>query len=108
MPEYFRKTRDMLAQSVNSVEAFLASEEIIHGDDLYMPMEDFRNALKGYEMTNNFKSKRYDYDFFKGPFDKFGLTVIRAKRSYRGHNKTRDYVLGIDLNDAANDDNDLS
>lgn len=108
LPEYFKKTRDMLAQSVNSVEAFLASEEIIHGDDLYMPMEDFRNALKAFEMTNNFKSKRYDYDFFKGPFDKFGLNVVRAKRSYRGHNKTRDYVLGIDLNDAQENDNDLT
>lgn len=107
LPDYFKQTRDQLAQSVNSVEAFLASTEIVHGADLYCPMEDFRAALKSFEMRNNYKSKKYDVDFFRGPFSKHGLRIERAKKAYRGTNKTRDYVMGIDINDVQADEGDL-
>lgn len=98
LPKYFRETRDQLAQSVNSVEAFLASPEVSHGAELYCPMEDFRAALKTFEVSNNYRSKKYDTDFFRGPFAKYDLRIERAKKSYRGANKTRDYVMGIDIN----------
>ncbi len=104
LPEYFRKTRDQLAQAVSSVEAFLASESVIMGADLYCPMEDFRNALKAFEMANNFKSKQFSNDFFNGAFDKYGLRVERGKKMYRGHNKTRDYLVGLDFNDVVQQD----
>lgn len=106
LPAYFMETRNQLAQSVNSVEAFLASTEVVHGPDLYCPMEDFRNALKSFEMSNNYKSKKYDTDFFRGPFAKYNLAVVRCKKAYRGHNKTRDYLVGLDLNNMRNDEDD--
>jgi hypothetical protein len=108
LPHYFRKTRDAMAQAVNSVEAFLSSPEVVLGEDLYCPMDDFRGALKSFEIANNFKSKRYDADFFKGPFDKFGITIDRVKRQYRGSNKTRDYAFGVDLNNMDRDEDGLS
>ena len=107
LPQYFKETRDQLAQSVNSVEAFLVSTEVLHGDDLYCPMEDFRAALKTFEISNNYKSKKYDLDFFRGPFSKYNLRVERAKMSYRGANKTRDYVMGMDINNTGQEENDL-
>ncbi|NBU15972.1 MAG: hypothetical protein EBS48_02990 [Actinobacteria bacterium] len=107
LPAYFKETRDQLAQSVNSVEAFLASTDVVHGLDLYCPMDEFRAALKTFEVSNNYRSKKYDTDFFRGPFTKYGLRIERAKKAYRGTNKTRDYVIGIDINNANAEDNDL-
>jgi phage/plasmid-associated DNA primase len=107
LPKYFHGTRDALAQSVNSVEAFLASSEVVVGEELYCPMEDFRSALKAFEMRNNYKSKKYDDDFFMGPFGKAGLVIEKhAKKAYNGRNRTRDYVIGVDLN-VNEDDNEL-
>lgn len=103
LPEYFRKTRDQLAQAVSSVEAYLASDAVILGPDLYCPMEDFRNALKAFEMANNFRSKQFTSDFFNGAFDKYGLYTETAKKMYRGHNKRREYVFGVDFNDVQQD-----
>ena len=107
LPKYFKETRDQLAQSVNSVEAFLASTEIVHGAELYCPMEDFRAALKTWEVSNNYRSKKYDTDFFRGPFSKYNLRIERAKKAYRGTNKTRDYVMGIDINNMGGEENEL-
>jgi hypothetical protein len=108
LPQYFKNTRDQLAQSVNSVEAFLASSEVLLGADLLCPMDDFKAALKTFESVHNHKSKRYDTDFFRGPFNKLGLSVEKCKRAYRGTNRTREYVFGCDLNNQAkDDDNDL-
>jgi phage/plasmid-associated DNA primase len=107
LPQYFRETRDALARSVNSVEAFLASTDIVHGGDLYCPMEDFRGALKSFEISNNYKAKKYDTDFFRGPFSKFDLRIERAKKTYRGATKTRDYVMGIDINNMSGEDGEL-
>ena len=104
LPRYFIGTRDALAQSVNSVEAFLASPEVVLSPELYCPMDDFRAALKAFEMRNNFKSKKYDADFFNGPFGKHGLVIRRDKKLYQGANRTRDYVFGADLNMAQDDD----
>ena len=67
LPAYFKATRDQLAQSVNSVEAFLASTEVMHGSELYCPMEDFRAALKSFEISNNYRSNQSAQDFFRGP-----------------------------------------
>lgn len=107
LPDYFRKTREALAQSVNSLEAFLASANVVMGPDMYCPMEDFRAALKSFEVHNNYKSKKYDVDFFRNPFQKYGLDTVKGKREYRGTNRTREWVVGLDLNNACGDDDEL-
>lgn len=107
LPKYFKETRDQLAQSVNSVEAFLVSTEVVTGDELYCPMEDFRAALKSFEISNNYKSKKYDTDFFRGPFSKFGLSIERGKRQYRGTFRNRDYIIGLDLNNMGGAEDEL-
>lgn len=110
LPQYFQKTRQMLAQCVNSLEAFLASDEVVLGADLFCPMEDFRATLKSFEIAHNMKSKRLDGDFFRGPMNKYGFRAEKCKRSYRGQTKLREYIFGLDLNNMhiADDEAELS
>lgn len=110
LPQYFHKTRQMLAQTVNSLEAFLVSDEVLIGTDLMCPMDDFRAALKAYEIAHNMKSKRLDHDFFRGPLSKYGFRIERCRKKYRGQTKLREYIFGVDLNNVhmADEDAELS
>jgi len=92
--------------TVNSVEAFLKSPNVVLGADLYCPMDDFRAALKSFEMQQGFRSKKYDADFFKGPFGRFELRVARDTLVYRGVTRARDYLFGADLATPQEDDLD--
>ena len=106
LPQYFQKTRQMLAQCVNNLEAFLASDEVVLGGDLFCPMEDFRAALQAFEKAHNMKQKRLDNDFFRGPMGKYGFRAEKCKRNYRGQTKLREYIFGLDLNNMHFADNE--
>jgi hypothetical protein len=99
LPRYFHNTRDEMAQAVNSVEAFLASHDVVLREDLYMPFKEFKEALRVFEQTNGYRSggKAQTADFWRGPFAKFRLERVHDKRFYQGQNLTRDYVVGVDL-----------
>lgn len=99
LPQYFKNTRDDLAQAVNSVEAFLGSTGVVMDPALFVPMDDFKLGLKVFEQQNGFRSKQYTKDFFRGPLGKFGIEIRKEKRMYRGRNLMREYLLGVDLND---------
>ena len=98
LPAYFANTRDSLAQATNSIEGFLASPDVRVGDDQWCPLDDFKSALKDYEIKNSIPSRRYSNDLFVGPFEKLGLKMCRDTRSYRGVERYRDYVVGVDIN----------
>ncbi len=99
LPRYFHATRDEMAQAVNSVEAFLASTDVVLAPDAYMPFKEFKEALRLFEQTNGYKAggKAQTADYWRGPFAKFRLERVHDKRFYRGQNLTRDYVVGVDL-----------
>lgn len=101
LPAYFKHTRDEIAQSVNSVEAFLSSEEVVLGSDKYCPFEDFKNGLKAYELANGFRGAKYVADLFRGPFSKFDIVRARDTMEYRGRRLHREYLRGVDLADRA-------
>lgn len=98
LPKYFVSTRDALAQATNSIEGFLSTPDVRVGEDQWCPMDDFKSALKEYEIKNSIPSKRYSNDLFIGPFEKLGLVVCRDTRNYRGVERYRDYVVGVDVN----------
>lgn len=98
LPAYFANTRDSLAQATNSIEGFMASPDVRVGDDQWCPLDDFKSALKDYEIKNSIPSRRYSNDLFVGPFEKLGLKMCRDTRSYRGVERYRDYVVGVDIN----------
>lgn len=98
LPKYFASTRDALAQATNSIEGFLSTPDVRVGDDQWCPLDDFKSALKDYEIKNSIPSKRYSNDLFIGPFEKLGLSICRDTRNYRGVQRYRDYVIGVDVN----------
>lgn len=98
LPKYFVTTRDSLAQSTNSIEGFMATPDVRVGEDRWCPFDDFKSALKEYEIKNSIPSKRYTSDFFVGPFEKLGLKMCRETRAYRGGPpRFGDYVIGVDI-----------
>jgi hypothetical protein len=97
LPGYFKSTRNEMAASVNAVEAFLGSSDVILDSTKYCPMDDFKCALKVFETQNGYKGSKYTVDYFRGPFSKFKITKVRDLMEYRGKSLKRDYLLGIDL-----------
>lgn len=97
LPSYFLRTRDQLAQTVNSVEAFLASGDVDLGEDRVMPFNDFKNALKAFEISNGYKTTKYVADFFAGPFAKAGITRECGSFVYRGRRTRGEHLRGVDL-----------
>jgi hypothetical protein len=99
LPPYFKRTRDELAASVNSFEAFLASDEVVIGSDKYCPLADLKHALKTFEMANGYKSAKMTAEFWRGPFAKHNMDKRTETLEYHGKRLKREYVFGVDLAD---------
>lgn len=112
LPQYFRDTRQELAQSVNCMEAFLASDEVVYGPGLYCPFKLFAEAVKQFEHRGNFKPRRHDKDFFAAGMTQRGLRREKASLTYQGQRKSQEYVFGVDLSvncgDGADERDELS
>lgn len=105
LPDYFKGTRDSLAESTSSIVGFLRSPDITFGPDEYCSFDDFKAALKEYEVSNSIRSRKYDRDAFLAPFSKYKLKFARDKRMYNGMLRHKDWVLGVSLH--ANAENPL-
>ena len=101
LPEYFRNTRNEMAQAVNSIEAFLASTEVVLAPERFCPYKDFRDAWKSFSISNGYNqhTKPVTQNLFRTPFEKFGLAVTTETREYRGTSKGQQWVVGLDLVD---------
>lgn len=97
LPEYFLHTRNEMAQATNVLEAFLGSEDVVIREDAFVSMDDFKAALKTFAQHNNYGMKRFTWEFFRGPFDKFGISKSRACKLYQGKQVVRDFLLGIEI-----------
>lgn len=99
LPDYFKVTRDEMAQSVNSVEAYLSSGEVVFGEELCLPTKDLKAAISGFAQQNGFEKPKYSKDFWRGPLTKYNLTMETCRRLYLGKMVTQSFVLGIGFND---------
>jgi hypothetical protein len=97
LPDYFIHTRNEMAQATNVLEAFLGSEDVVLREDAYVSMDDFKAALKTFAQHNNFGVKRFTWEYFRGPFDKFGITKTRSRKVYQGKHVVRDFLMGIEI-----------
>lgn len=97
LPSYFKSTRNEMAASVNSVEAFLTSADVVFDPSKFCPFEDFKCALKVFESQNGYKASKFTVDFFRGPFAKYKITKVKDMLEYRGRKVKREYLMGIDL-----------
>jgi len=97
LPQYFVGTRNELAATTNVLEAFVTSDQVTRDQDSFVSLDDFKLALRGYATANNYTVKRFTRDFFRGVFDKFGITTVREERLYNGRTLVREYLDGITL-----------
>lgn len=97
VPEYFKNTRDSLAQQTNVVEGFLGSGDVVFGEAMFCPMEEFKLALKAFVQQNNYKAIKLTWDVFRGPLEKYNITKKRETLEYNGRKLTRDYLHGVDI-----------
>lgn len=100
VPAYFHGTRNEMAQAVNSIEAFLASTEVVLADGLYCPYKEFRDSWKSFSMSNGYTQhqKPVTAGLFRTPFEKYGLRIENAcVREYGGRSQKAQWVVGVDL-----------
>lgn len=97
LPPYFKSTRNEMAASINSVEAFLGSADVVLDPTKFCPFDDFKCALKVFETSNGYKASKFTVDFFRGPFAKFKVRKTRELLEYRGRTLKREYLCGVDL-----------
>lgn len=108
LPDYFLGTRNEMAATTNSVEAFLGSTDIVLDADKFMPFEDFKMALRMFETSNGYRNSRYVADFFKTPFIKFNIRRERCIKVYRGRRLNTEFLIGVDIeNQMMNEAGDL-
>lgn len=69
----------------NSADVFLSSAAVIRGADQLVPLDDFKAALRAFEVFHGLRPRKFDEPFFIGPFWKHGLRVAQ------------ECVLGISL-----------
>lgn len=108
LPLYFHGTRDDMAQSINSLEAFIMSQDTVCGPDKFCPFNDFKDAYKMFERAHGFKAAKLVADYFRGPFSKYTIEKCSETRVYRGRRRHCEWVVGIDLSGGAEEtDNNL-
>lgn len=114
LPSYFTETQEEMSQDLNPVQAFLNSDQIEFGKDLYVFEKVFKEKLNLYCIMNNFPKQRYNKDLYDMPFavlsEKLGFDVKvidKMKKVYpRNSNKRRHgrFIIGFDFKFDEDDD----
>jgi hypothetical protein len=104
LPAYFQGTQADLAQQTSSIEAFLASGEVVMAGNLYVPFDEFKQALRTFESSNSYTRRQYTMDFFRGAFSKHMIEKVKDVREYpmgSGRTLKREWLTGVDLASSA-------
>ena len=102
LPQYFHNTRAEMAQAVNSIEAFLASNEMVKDETSFVRLREFRDAWKAFAMSNGYiiSNKVITNNLFKTPFERHGIQLVNDTREYRNEPSKKDnWVVGVRLLD---------
>ena len=99
LPKYFKDTQNIMANSTNSLHAFINSSAVVLNADSFMPMSVFFKHFNIFCHENNFKKQKINVDFYQAPFDKFKISVvIKNKVRYSGTLYKNEKILyGIDM-----------
>src|SRR5690606_7794658 len=68
LPPYFIKASQRLAERTNPRRAFLESNDIIYGPDLYITETEFRNKFIDFCRERTFIKQRFDFEEWKSDF----------------------------------------
>lgn len=111
VPEYFKKTKEAMAENTNALTNFLKSDKVKLGKDLYVRERMFVQAFNDHCHANNLGNHKWSNDYYLGPFETFGLTIEKSrKRRYPnvpgGKFFHGSFIFGCDiLSDLDNNDN---
>lgn len=108
LPRYFVDASRRVAERSNPRRAFLESNDVIYGPDLYITEEEFRNHFMEFCKQRNFKRERFVLESWKSDFQDVSYeknikidVELRGDRIYPrngGLMKNREnFILGLDI-----------
>lgn len=119
LPNYFKKTQEEMSEKTNSLLSFLNSGNIIFDSNVYIHERVFKKEFNNFCRENNLGTKKFDSDFYSGPFidasekNSVEIKVVnRVKKLYPRNSYGKrihgSFILGIDFinNDSDNDENE--
>lgn len=112
LPAYFHKTRQDMAQIVNSMKGFLASDAVRFGPHsvVYCPLTEVQSAWTKWIIEQNISPRpRWSQDLYTGPMEAMGLAIVKNvskvyPRLSHGSRTRGKFVLGVDLASEFGDD----
>lgn len=111
VPEYFKKTKEDMAESTNALTHYLKSGKLRFGDDQYILLKSFVAAFNEHCKENNLGNIRWTKEYALGPFAMLNLTLVRERKRCPNIDGARMmtgvYLNGVDIvgeNDQENPD----
>lgn len=102
VPEYFKKTKDDMAENTNALMHFLKSDAVRISPKCYVRSKVFVSAFNDHCKENNLGTVKWCNDYYLGPFSCFGIKTQRdCRRRYPNVAGARSYhgvfIFGVDI-----------
>lgn len=108
LPKYFIESSRKIAERSNPRRAFLESNDIIFGPNLYVSETEFRNRFIEFCKQRNFPRQKFDFESWKSEFQDVSheknikiQVEIRGSRVYPRHGgmlvSNENFLLGLDV-----------
>jgi hypothetical protein len=101
VPEYFLQTQKLMAAASNALHAFLDSDVLILEPEAYIPMDEFFKRFNLYCIENNFTKPKLNVDFYRAPFNKYHIDVVKCSKSYPPDGgkmyKNTNFLIGVNV-----------
>jgi hypothetical protein len=111
VPDYFRKTKDSMAENTNALTNFLNSDKVRTGDDLYVLEKLFIQTFNEHCRDNHLGAHKWNSDYYLGPF---ASKNVHSKKSQKlrypnipgGRTRQGTFIFGVDIVSDLDDNND--
>jgi len=102
VPEYFKKTKDSMAENTNALMNFLNSDKVKISPELYVRERLFVSTFNEHCRDNHLGSHKWNSDYYLGPFGSHKITITKGKKlRYPNIPGARTYpgtfVFGLDI-----------
>ena len=103
LPTAFIDERDEALESINSLEAFIKSENVLVGDDLYYEWSSAKELIRSYCITNNYPRPHICKSYYEAIFNEHNIVIYKSKgkepmpKCIPEHlrNSGKDFVVGF-------------
>ncbi len=104
LPEFFKETKEQMAEDSNALINFLSSEHVILGDSktIYCPEKTFVTAFNDHCREQYLGAFKWSSQYYLGPFADFGISINKhARRRYPNQPGGRTFsgtlIFGVDI-----------